>query len=74
MIVSKDSNPNRQLYYLGARLLEVLPENEAVPFFDAYQSLKMKDDVSISLFTLAADWLFVLGAVELDNGALAKCS
>ena len=74
MILSHDSNPNRQLYYLGARLLELIPINQPVPFFDAYQSLKIQNDVSVSLFTLTADWLYLLGAIKLEQGALIKCS
>jgi hypothetical protein len=74
MILSQNSNPNRQLYYLGARLLALIPANKPLPFFDAYQSLKIQNDVSVSLFTLTADWLYLLGAIKLEHGALIKCS
>jgi hypothetical protein len=74
MILSHDSNPNRQLYYLGARLLELIPDKRPLPFFDAYLSLKKQNDISVSLFTLAADWLYMLGAIKLEHGALIKCS
>lgn len=74
MILSQDSNPNRQLYYLGARLLGLISTTDSLPFFDAYQSLRKQEDVSIALFTLTADWLYLIGAIKLENGALIKCS
>jgi hypothetical protein len=74
MILSQDSNPNRQLYYLGARLLELTSANDPLPFFDAYESLKRGEDVSVTLFTLTADWLYLLGAIKLEDGAIVKCS
>lgn len=74
MILSQNSNPNRQLYYLGARLLERIPSGEPVPFFDVYQGLKEREDISMALFTLAADWLYLLGLIKLEHGALIKCS
>jgi hypothetical protein len=74
MIVSRDSNPNRQLYYLGACLLALIPADRHLSFFDAYQSLKAQEDISMSLFTLTTDWLYLLGAIQLKNGVLVKCS
>jgi hypothetical protein len=74
MIFSQDSNPNRQVYYLGARLLGLISTTDSLPFFDAYQTLRKQEDVSIALFTLTADWLYLIGAIKLENGALIKCS
>lgn len=74
MILCRDSNPNRQLYYLGARLLELIPDGDGVSFFDAYQQVRCQMDVSMTLFTLTADWLYLLGAVKLERGVLVKCS
>ncbi len=73
MILCRDSNPNRQIYYLGARLLELIPDGDGVPFFDAYQQVRSQVDISMTLFTLAADWLYLLGAVKLERGVLVKC-
>ena len=74
MIINPNSNPNRQLYYLGARLLELIPTNKPLPFFDAYESLKAQEDISILLFTFTADWLYLLGAIKIEQGGLVKCS
>jgi hypothetical protein len=70
IIISQYSNPNRQLYYLGARVLEFLPANHTVHFFEIYESLKTQKDmsnISLLLFSLTLDWLFIIGAIEPAN-------
>lgn len=75
MIVSKNTHPNRQLYYLGAKTLDILSsKSELVNFFDAYEKLKHEEDISVSLFVLTLDWLYLLGAIESENGWIRKCS
>ena len=75
MIVGKDTNPERKLYYVGALILEVIkssPKKE-VDFFDALQLVNEREKVSISLFALAMDWLFLLGAISSNKGRIEKC-
>lgn len=75
MIVSKDINPEREIYYLGALVIDVLnkfPENK-VDFFDVFQRLNEQKKTSMNLFALTVDWLFILGAVNSENGYLEKC-
>lgn len=75
MIVSQDIHPQRQLYYLGAKALNVIMENGGgVDFFDAYRQLKEDEDISIMLFILTLDWLYLLGAIKTDKGWIEKCS
>mgnify|MGYP000396486835 FL=1 len=75
MIVNQDNHPQRQLYYLGAKALEVLNiKGGSVDFFDIYQELKIKEDISIRLFVLTIDWLYLLGAIKSDKGLIERCS
>jgi len=75
VIVNQDNHPQRQLYYLGAKALEILnTKGGAVDFFDIYQELKIKEDISIRLFVLTVDWLFLLGAITSDKGLIQRCS
>lgn len=75
MIVTKDVNPEKDIYYLGALALEVLKEckSNKVDFFDAYQAINKKEKISISLFSLILDWLFLLGAVKSNKRFIIKC-
>jgi len=75
VIVNQDNHPQRQLYYLGAKTLETLnSKGGAVDFFDIYQEIKIKEDISIRLFVLTIDWLFLLGAITSDKGLIERCS
>ena len=75
MIISKDTNPERELYYLGALVIDVLSKvpQSRVDFFDAFQRLNDQEKVSMNLFTLTLDWLFLLGVVNSKDGYVEKC-
>ena len=75
MIIDKDTNPIRDVYYLGAQLLAVLDNHKSsrIDFFDAFILLNEKIKISMGLFILTVDWLFILGSVRLDNKEIIKC-
>ncbi len=75
MIVSKDTRPERKLYYIGALALEIIkssPEKE-IDFFNVFQQVNEREKISINLFTLTMDWLFLLGAINNNKGCIKKC-
>jgi hypothetical protein len=76
MIIDKNINPERDLYYLGGILIDVLASKNSVDidYFDLYQSLNKKKEISINLYSLTLDWLFILGVVSKgENGKIKKC-
>ena len=76
MIVSKDTNPEKDLYYLGARILEILADLETsdLGYSDIFLRLKSNVQISNNLYALSMDWLFLLGAVEITReGNIRKC-
>jgi hypothetical protein len=76
MIVNKNINPERDLYYLGGNVIEVLnsyTKNE-IDYFDLFLSVNKSNEVSLSLYTLVLDWLFILGVIKKSNkGMIIKC-
>lgn len=76
MIVSKDISPERDVYYIGARIIELL-SNETellVDFFDLYKNLNVTEKISINLYSLTLDWLFIIGVIDnANNGNIKKC-
>ena len=52
MIVDKNINPERDLYYLGGILIDVLASknNVDIDYIDLYQSLNQKQEISINLY------------------------
>jgi hypothetical protein len=76
MIVSKDTNPEKDVYYLGAKVIELLDssKDKKVDFFEIYQRLHNSEKISIGLYTLTLDWLFIIGVIEkIEKGKIEKC-
>lgn len=76
MIISKDTNPEKDLYCWGAIVIEALAkfEAESVDFITLLQTLKCNSDISSNLFVLSLDWLYLLGTIELTReGNIKKC-
>ncbi len=76
MIINKDINPERDLYYLGAKLIEVIADSstDSIDFFDVYGKLKSSEKISVNLFTLTLDWLYIIGAIDKSKeGDIVRC-
>lgn len=76
MIVNKNINPERDLYYLGGIVIEVLnsfTKNE-IDYFDLFLSVNKSNKVSLNLYSLVLNWLFILGVIKKGNkGQIIKC-
>jgi len=75
MIVGKDIHPQRELYYLGALVLEILAitPDERIEYFSLYQELKEREKTTLNMFSLTLDWLFILGAIDGAKGYIKRC-
>ena len=75
MIITQNTNPKREIYYLGALTLEVLvKENGKSNLFDLFQKITEKEEIAMSLFLFVLDWLYLLGTIEENNGEIKLCS
>lgn len=76
MIIDKNINPERDLYYLGGILIDILENKDhiEVDYMDLYTLINNKKEITINLFSLTLDWLFVLGLVAKgENGKIKIC-
>ena len=75
MILGKDIHPQRKIYYLGAIVIEILKSTDSKgdDFFSLYQQVSKKEKISMNLFALTLDWLFVLELIENKRGLIHKC-
>ena len=75
MIISRDINPKNQLYRTGAVILSVFSQckQEKLESIYLFDEINKDYEMSISVYSLGLDWLYIIGAVELDNGKLLKC-
>jgi hypothetical protein len=75
MIIGKDINPQKQIYYLSALIIKELQvsETETLDYFAVYHKLKAQEEISINLYSLSLDWLFLLGAIKQNKDRIEKC-
>lgn len=75
MIVDKDTHPERKIYYFGAMVIDQLRELDSGTFdyFDLYEKTKIVSDISIEIFSLTLDWLFMIGIIDSIDGKIRKC-
>lgn len=76
MIINKQINPERDLYYLGGKLIEVISDSsrKEYDYFDLFNDFNKSNKISLNLFSLTLDWLFVIGAIKKSNkGRIEKC-
>ena len=75
MIVSKDIHPEKDLYFLGAVIIDELSGlDENIGFLELYRIVSNSHDVSRNLLALALTWLYMLGAIDTDEtGAFVRC-
>jgi hypothetical protein len=76
MIVSSDIKPDRDLYFLGSKVIKVLIESDEnkVDYFELFQKVNSEIEISMNLFTLVLDWLFILGVIKnAENRLIEKC-
>lgn len=75
MIVDVDRNPQNQIYYIGGLILNELKRQNKVAFsyMDVFEALNKEHKVSINLYTLSLDWLYLLGTISYNEKGLVKC-
>ena len=76
MIVSKDIHPERDVYYLGAKVINILSNeiSSTSNYLDVFEKLNNSENISIHLFVLVLDWLYLSGVVSgIENGRIIKC-
>jgi len=76
MIISKSTNPDNDLYVIGAHIIDILQSTgeNSIDYFELHRKLKVNVDVSMQIFSLSVSWLFLLGVVDKnDDGAIKKC-
>jgi hypothetical protein len=76
MIINRNINPERDLYYLGGKVIEVLSTTNQSEFdyFELYRTVNQFQNISVKLYILVLDWLFILNVIRRGPGSLIeKC-
>lgn len=77
MINDKNTNPQRDLYYLGGIVIDVLHQTSGdesfFDIFDIFEKVREREAISMNLFSLTIDWLYLLDTVRFKDGRIEKC-
>ena len=75
MLLPDNIHPENSIYYNGAFVLEVLQKQSSQSILDLYQNVKLKRNMSFSVFVLCLDWLYLLNVARLNTkGEVILCS
>jgi len=75
MLVPDNIHPEQTIYFNGAFVLEAIKENRVMDLLDLYIQTKSKREMSMPVFLLCLDWLFLLNLVTLNShGKVELCS
>ena len=75
MLIPDNIHPEETIYYNGAIVLKTIRESKALDMFDLYVMTKSERELSMPVFVLCLDWLYLLNLVGLNNnGEVELCS
>jgi hypothetical protein len=75
MLLPDNIHPENSIYYNGAFVIESLKKEMSYQILDLYQEVKVKKQMSFSVFILCLDWLYLLEVAKLNSkGEIELCS
>lgn len=75
MLVPDNIHPEQTIYFNGAFVLKMIQEHRVLDMLDLYIHTNAEREMSMPVFVLCLDWLFLLNLVILDeNGKVVLCT
>lgn len=74
MLLPDNIHPENTIYYQGAFVLKILQQSPRIDLLELYTQAKAQHEISIPVFLLCLDWLFLLDLITLDNEMVVLCS
>jgi len=75
MLLPDTIHPEQSIYYNGAFVLQALREPRVMDLLDLYLDTQKYRQMTMPVFVLCLDWLYLLNLVSLNNqGGVELCS
>jgi hypothetical protein len=75
MLIPDNIHPEQTIYFNGAFVLKVIQENRAEDLVELYLKTKSNKEMTMPVFLLCLDWLYLLGLIKIDQAGKVKlCS
>ncbi|OFZ65863.1 MAG: hypothetical protein A2328_11315 [Bdellovibrionales bacterium RIFOXYB2_FULL_36_6] len=74
MLVPDNIHPEQTIYYNGAFVLKAIQKYRSIDIFDLYAHTMTEQKMTMPVFVLCLDWLFLLNLVTIkDNDKVELC-
>jgi len=67
MLVPDNIHPEQTIYFNGAFVLKAIQKRRVMDLLDLYIQTTSEREMSMPVFLLCLDWLFLLGLVTLNR-------
>jgi hypothetical protein len=75
MLLPDNIHPEQTIYYNASYVLEIILNLREISIFDLYLEVCELIKMSIPVFLLSLDWLFLAEIIEYqENGSVTLCS
>jgi hypothetical protein len=75
MLIPDNIHPEQTIYFNGAFVLKAIQEHRVMKMLDLYIQTTAERKMSMPVFVLCLDWLFLINLVTLnDDGKVQLCS
>ena len=75
MLLPDNIHPENSIYYNGAIVLQALQQQPSQELLDLFQNVRGLKEMSMPIFILCLDWLFLLDVISMDaHQRIALCS
>lgn len=74
MLIPDNIHPEQSIYFNGSFVLKMIQEHHAMDMLDLYIKTTAVREMSMPIFVLCLDWLYLLNLVTLnDRGKVEPC-
>ena len=75
MLIPDNIHPDQTIYFNGAFVLKNIQEHRVMNLLDLYIQTTTERKMSMPVFVLCLDWLFLINLITLDDhGKVELCS
>lgn len=74
MLIPENVSPSDCVYYNAAFLLQILINQREATYMDLLMKVRQNKDMSISMFQLCLDWLYLINTINHQKGKIILCS
>lgn len=72
MLIPDNIHPEQTVYFNGAVVLKEIREGRVMDMLDLYVQANSRKEMSMPMFVLCLDWLYLLDLVDMDDQGKVK--